>query len=51
MTIIGDGCCDTLTLAGDKLWSSESIVKVGSEMPLPAAVSTTNKALSEKVFQ
>ncbi len=51
VTVIGDGRCDTLTLAGDKLWDSDTIVRVGGEVPLPAAISVTNKVLSKKIFE
>ena len=49
--MIGDGRGPVVTLAGDKLWNSEAIVKVGGEVALPAAVSITNKDLSKKVFE
>lgn len=49
--MIGDGCGQPLTLAGDKLWNADAIVKVGAEVPLPTPIKDTNKKLSEKVFE
>ena len=51
VTIIGDGRGPTLTMAGDKLWSTDALVKVGEEVPMPAPIKDTRKALSEKVFR
>ena len=51
VTIIGDGRGQTLTMAGDKLWSTDALVKVGDEVPMPAPIKDTRKALSEKVFR
>ena len=51
VTIIGDGRCQTLTMAGDKLSNTDALVKVGEEVPMPAAIKDTRKVLSEKVFR
>ena len=51
MTVIGDGRSQTLTMAGDKLWNIDALVKVGEEAPMPAPIKDTRKALSEKVFR
>lgn len=51
MTIIGDGRGQTLTMAGDKLWNIDALVKAGEEVPMPAPIKDTRKALSEKVFR
>ena len=49
--MLGDGKCEVVTVAGDKLWSSDAVVKAGAEAPLPAAVKDTRAALSTKVFE
>ena len=51
MTVIGDGRSQTLTMAGDKLSNTDALVKVGEEVPMPAPIKDTIKALSEKVFR
>ena len=51
VAVIGDGKSEVVTVAGDKLWSSETIVKVGGEVPLPSAVKDTMTTLSKKVFE
>lgn len=51
VTIIGDGRSQTLTMAGDKLGDTDALVKVGDEVPMPAPIKDTHKALSEKVFR
>ena len=51
MTIFGDGRSQVLTMAGDKLWNTDALVKVGEEVPMPAPIKDTHKALSEKVFR
>ena len=40
-----------VTMAGDKLSNSQTIVDTGREIPLPAAIRETQKALSKKVFR
>jgi len=49
--VIGDGRGEVVTVAGDKLWNSDAMVKVGGEVALPAAVRETHSALSKKVFE
>ena len=51
VTIFADGRCQTLTMAGDKLFNTDALVKVGEEVPMPAPIKDTRKALSEKVFR
>lgn len=51
VTIFGDGRSQVLTMAGDKLWNTDALVKVGEEVPMPAPIKDTHKALSEKVFR
>lgn len=51
VTIISDGRCQTLTMAGDKLGDTDALVKVGDEVPMPAPIKDTHKTLSEKVFR
>jgi len=51
VTVIGDGRGEVVTVAGDKLWNSDAMVKVGGEVSLPAAVRETRSALSKKVFE
>ena len=51
VTVIGDGRGQTVTMAGDKLYSTDALVKVGEEVPMPAPIKDTRKALSEKVFR
>lgn len=51
VTVVGDGSGQTLTVAGDKLWNADAIVKVGGEVPLPTAIKDTHKKLSTKVFE
>ena len=51
VTVLGDGKSEVVTVAGDKLWSSDAVVKAGVEAPLPAAVKDTRAALSTKVFE
>lgn len=50
VSAVGDGRGEVVTLAGDKLWSSDAIIKAGTECPLPACIKDTKKALSGKVF-
>ena len=49
--MIGDGRGEVVTVAGDKLWSSDALVKIGEEVTLPAAVRETRGALSKRVFE
>lgn len=49
--MIGDGRGEVVTVAGDKLWSSDALVKIGEEVTLPAAVRETRSALSKRVFE
>ena len=49
--MVGDGRGEVVTVAGDKLWNSDAVVKVGGEVTLPAAVRETRSALSKKVFE
>ena len=49
--MLGDGKSEVVTVAGDKLWSSDAVVKAGAEAPLPATVKDTRAALSKKVFE
>ena len=51
VSAVGDGRGEVVTLAGDKLWSSDAIIKAGTECPLPACIKDTKKALSGKVFE
>lgn len=51
VAVIGDGRGEVVTVAGDKLWSSDALVKIGEEVTLPAAVRETRGALSKRVFE
>lgn len=51
VAVIGDGRGEVVTVAGDKLWSSDALVKIGEEVTLPAAVKETRSALSKRVFE
>ena len=48
---MGDGRMAAVTVAGDKLKSSEALVKIASDLPMPAAVRDTHKALAKKLFR
>lgn len=48
--MIGDGRGEVVTVAGDKLYDSDNLVKSGSEAPLPLPVKDTQTSLSAKVF-
>lgn len=49
--MIGTGKNETYTVAGDKLSSSEAVIKTGDEIPLPGPVKDTHKMLSQKIFE
>ena len=51
VAVIGDGRGEVVTVAGDKLWSSDALVKIGEEVTLPAAVRETRSTLSKRVFE
>ena len=51
VTVVGDGRGQEVTLAGDKLWNLDAIVKMGGEIPLPGLIKDTHKKLSKKVFE
>lgn len=48
--MIGDGRGEVVTVAGDKLYDHENLVKSGSSAPLPQPVKDTCASLSSKVF-
>ena len=48
--VVGDGRMQPITIAGDRLSDSESLVRKARELPLPAPVRETHKALTKKVF-
>ena len=50
VTVIGDGRGEIVTVAGDKLYDSDSLVKSGSTAPLPLPIKDTSTSLSSKVF-
>ena len=50
VTVLGDGRGEVVTVAGDKLFDSENLVKSGSDAPLPLPVKDTHSSLSSKVF-
>jgi hypothetical protein len=50
VTVLGDGRGEVVTVAGDKLFDSENLVKSGSDAPLPLPVKDTLSSLSSKVF-
>ena len=50
VTVIGDGRGEIVTVAGDKLYDSDSLVKSGSTAPLPLPIKDTSTSLSRKVF-
>ena len=49
--MVGDGKGEELVVAGDKLFSSDQLVKSGKEAALPLPVKDTCSALSRKVFE
>ncbi len=49
--MIGDGRGTPVTVAGDKLWNIDTIVKLGGEVPLPGLIKDTHKKLSKNVFE
>ena len=51
VTVVGDGKGEGLVVAGDKLYSSEQLVRSGTEAALPLSVKDTCSALSRKVFE
>ena len=51
VAVIGDGRSEVVTVAGDKLWSSDALVKIGEEVTLPADIKQTRSALSKRVFE
>ena len=48
--MLGDGRGEVVTVAGDKLFDPDNLVKSGSEAPLPLPVRDTHSSLSSKVF-
>ncbi len=51
VTVVGDGRSTPVTMAGDKLWSVDALVKVGGDVPLPGLIKDTHKKLSKNVFE
>ena len=49
--MIGDGKCEAVTVAGDRLRDMDKLVKIGTNVPLPSAVKNTKDSLSKKVFE
>ena len=49
--MLGDGRGEVVTVAGDKLFDSDNLVKSGTEAPLPLPVKDTHSSLSSKVFE
>ena len=49
--MIGDGKCDAVTVAGDRLRDMDKLVEIGTNVPLPSAVKNTKDSLSTKVFE
>ena len=49
--MIGDGKCDAVTVAGDRLRDMDKLVEIGTNVPLPSAVKNTKDSLSKKVFE
>lgn len=48
---MGDGRIVPVTIAGEKLSDSKVVIDVGKDIPLPASVRETQKALSKKIFR
>ena len=51
VTVIGDGCSEVVTVAGDRLWDADALDKVGTDVALPGAIKNSCKSLSKKVFR
>ena len=46
----GDSKGDVITVAGDKLSSPDELVKIGTEVPIPAAIKLSYEDLKKKLF-
>ena len=51
VTVFGDNKSDTVVVTGDKLNDNDALVKVGTEVTLPANIKKTRKALSSILFR
>ena len=51
VTVVGDGRSTPVTMAGDKLWSVDALVKLGKDVPMPGLIKDTHKKLSKTVFE
>ena len=49
--VLGDGQMIPVTVAGDKLKSTDALVKIAHDLPMPAAVRDTHRGLAKKLFR
>ena len=51
VTVFGDSKNDAVVVTGDKLNNNDALVKIGTEVSLPASINKTREFLSSKLFR